>query len=446
MSNSPPNPPPAGPGAPVPPWHAFSFADFRWLWATMMSAAIVSWLRILATAQWLFDATGSAALVGAIGAVQLVVQIPTTLWGGTLADSMDRKRLLTLANGTIAVTLAALAVLDFSGALTPALVYVGIAISAGAQMLAHPARSALVPVIIPRPHLMLAASTDTASSNAAAVLGPLLFAALALTAGLGTVFAVGAGLALISAVLPRLIRAQGQAAGDTGDARSAVQQTREGIVYVARHPILPGLFLLDIGITTASFYREILPVLALGLFAGGAGATGALGAANSTGAIVGSFIALFLAGYRAKGMLVLYASFAYGFVLFGFGAATTLWLGLLMIALLGAADAVTVAVRQTTVMLTVPDHMRGRAFAMLVLAAANRQQHRHALGGGLGGGHWRREHHAAGRRDFHRRHRADLSVLAADPGVPFRLIGPAQSTCVAAMRSAIFADQICGPR
>jgi predicted MFS family arabinose efflux permease len=76
-----------------------------------------------------------------------------------------------------------------------------------------------------------------------------------------------------------------------------------------------------------------------------------------------------LVGFRAKGMLVLYASFAYGFFLFGFGTATTLWFGVLMIALLGAADAVTVAVRQTTVMLTTPDHMRGRAFALMILAA-----------------------------------------------------------------------------
>jgi len=150
---------------------------------------------------------------------------------------------------------------------------------------------------------------------------------------------------------------------------STAHQTWEGLRYVARHPILPGLFLLDTGITVASFYREILPVLALGLFAGGASATGMLGAANSAGAIAGSFLALLLVGYRAKGMLVLYASLAYGFILFGFGTVTTLWAGILLIAALGAADAVTVAVRQTTVMLTTPDHMRGRAFALMILAA-----------------------------------------------------------------------------
>ncbi|MBT7388526.1 MAG: MFS transporter, partial [Gammaproteobacteria bacterium] len=58
-----------------------------------------------------------------------------------------------------------------------------------------------------------------------------------------------------------------------------------------------------------------------------------------------------------------------GVILFGFGIATTLLGGMLMIALLGAADAVTVAVRQTTVLLTTPDEMRGRAYALMILAA-----------------------------------------------------------------------------
>ena len=79
--------------------------------------------------------------------------------------------------------------------------------------------------------------------------------------------------------------------------------------------------------------------------------------------------ALFAAGFRAKGMLVLYATFAYALILFAFASVTVLWAGAMMIALLGAADAVTVAVRQTTVQLTTPDHMRGRAHAFMVLAA-----------------------------------------------------------------------------
>ncbi len=352
------------------PWHAFTYRDYRLLWVALVSGSIVVWMRILGTAQWLLDETGSAAMVGMIGVVQLVVQVPALLWGGTLADNVNRKHLMSLASGITAAVLLTLGVLNLQGVLTAPLVYLGIALTAASQMLSSPARSALVPIVIPERHLMLASSTDTASANAASIVGPLIFAGVALTAGLSVVFLLAGSIGLAACLVPLLIRAEGVAGGQEAEAgASTVEKIRGGFRFVANHPILPGLFLLDAGITVASFYREILPVLALGLFAGGASATGMLGAANSAGAIAGSFLVLFLVGYRAKGMLVLYASFAYGFILLGFGTANTLWMGILMIALLGAADAVTVAVRQTTVMLTTPDHMRGRAFALMFLAA-----------------------------------------------------------------------------
>lgn len=349
------------------PWGAFHYRGYRVLWAAAFAGTVVMWLRILSTAQWLLDETGSAAWVGLIGVVQLFVQIPALLWGGTLADRLDRRRVMALAHTVTFLVMLTLGVLDALEVLVPSVVYIGIALTAAAQMLANPARAALVPAVVPERQLMLAVSTDTASQNIAAIAGPLLFTGVATSAGLSAAFFAAAVIALPSALLPLAIRAQARV--EEATAGSTVARIWQGFRYVFRHPILPGLFLLDTGITVVSFYREILPVLALGLFAAGAGATGTLGAANSAGAIGGAFLALLLASYRAKGMLVLYATLAYAVILFGFGSVTSLWLGGLMIAGLGAADAVTVAVRQTTVMLTTPDNMRGRAFAFMVLAA-----------------------------------------------------------------------------
>lgn len=345
----------------------FRHRDYRLLWGAAVSGWIVTWLRVLATAQWLLDATGSAALVGIIGAVQLVVQIPALLWGGTLADRIDRKRLMAVAHGMTLIVMLGLGLLDVTGQLTTALVYAAIAVTAATQMLANPARAALMTAVVPEKELMLAVSSDTASRNLAAILGPLLFAALALWLDLTSAFFAAALLAAPAALLPLGIRAAGRVTERAEG--STLEQVRDGLGYVARHPILPGLFLLDTGITVVSFYRDILPVLALGLFGGGAAATGLLGASNSVGAVAGALAALALARMRSKGMLVLYATLAYALFLFGLGAVRTLWLGAVMIAALGAADAVTVAVRQTTVLQTTPDSMRGRAFSLMILAA-----------------------------------------------------------------------------
>ena len=334
-----------------------------------MTGGVASWLRILGFSQWLLDETGSPFLVGLIGIVQLVVQLPSTLWAGTLADRNDRKVILAAAHGITFIVLALVAAVNSSNLLTPGFIYLAIAIASGAQTLGGPSRAALIPRVFPEREIMAAASTDTASQNLAAIIGPLLFAFVAVNWGLTAVFFTCAILCLPGSFGPFLLAVSGETDEKSELRKSQISETLEGLSYVRKHPILPGLFLLDAAITTSSFYREILPVIALGLFAAGASGTGLLGSANSAGAIIGGIAVLALTRVQAKGLIVLWASLAYGLFLLAFGLTSSLITGMILIALLGAADSVTVAVRVTTVMLTTPDKMRGRAFSLMYVAA-----------------------------------------------------------------------------
>ena len=350
-------------------WNTFKYRDYRILWVVLMTGGVASWLRILGFSQWLLDETGSPFLVGLIGIVQLVVQLPSTLWAGTLADRNDRKVILAAAHGITFIVLALVAAVNSSNLLTPGFIYLAIAIASGAQTLGGPSRAALIPRVFPEREIMAAASTDTASQNLAAIIGPLLFAFVAVNWGLTAVFFTCAILCLPGSFGPFLLAVSGETDGKSELRKSQVSETLEGLSYVRKHPILPGLFLLDAAITTSSFYREILPVIALGLFAAGASGTGLLGSANSAGAIIGGIAVLALTRVQAKGLIVLWASLAYGLFLLAFGLTSSLITGMILIALLGAADSVTVAVRVTTVMLTTPDKMRGRAFSLMYVAA-----------------------------------------------------------------------------
>ena len=350
-------------------WNTFKYRDYRILWVVLMTGGVASWLRILGFSQWLLDETGSPFLVGLIGIVQLVVQLPSTLWAGTLADRNDRKVILAAAHGITFIVLALVAAVNSSNLLTPGFIYLAIAIASGAQTLGGPSRAALIPGVFPEREIMAAASTDTASQNLAAIIGPLLFAFVAVNWGLTAVFFTCAVLCLPGSFGPFLLAVSGETDEKSELRKSQISETLEGLSYVRKHPILPGLFLLDAAITTSSFYREILPVIALGLFAAGASGTGLLGSANSAGAIIGGIAVLALTRVQAKGLIVLWASLAYGLFLLAFGLTSSLITGMILIALLGAADSVTVAVRVTTVMLTTPDKMRGRAFSLMYVAA-----------------------------------------------------------------------------
>ncbi len=344
----------------------FAIRDYRLLWSGALAMIIAQQLRFLAIPQWVLDETGEFAQVAIIGAIQLPVQIVAVLYGGVLADRLDRRWLMAGSNAVVFLLLVLLAAAASAGILRIWQTWVAIAILAALAVFVAPARATITPRVVPERYLSTAVTIDTGTQNGGWILGNVLFTAIVSVIDVTAALWAAAGFAAVSALMPLLIRTAARAAGAN---QGALASVIAGGRFVARHPILPGLFLLDWGITVVSYYREILPVLATGLFMAGAGAAGGLGTANAVGSVGGMLLALFLVHERAKGVLVLIASLVYAALLFAMGAAPWLWLGLIVIAMLGAADAVTVAVRQSTVQLTTPDEMRGRAFSFMVLAA-----------------------------------------------------------------------------
>lgn len=318
-------------------------------------------MRMLATGVWLYDVTGSGLQLGLLGVVQLAVQLPAILYGGALADRWDRKKLIAVAQSFSFVFMALVAVLGATDRLEPWHIYAVTAILGISSVLGGPARSAITANIVPRSHLMHAVTSNQATFQIGAIAAPLAFALVVETLDSTAAFVVSALFALPASLMPLMIRAQVAPAESQGSDESVLRRIGEGAVYVMRHPILPGLYLLDIGVTVVTFYRQILPLIVDRMFKAGPGTVGVMTAANSLGGVVGTFSVLFLANFRAKGMLVLYATLVYAVLITAFGFTTSLWLGTLLIAGLGATDAIGMTTRQTTVQLTTPDHMRGRA-------------------------------------------------------------------------------------
>jgi MFS family permease len=336
-------------------WSPFRLDGFRYLWGAALSWVMTRELRILVTSVWLFEETGEASQLALIGAVQLVVQIPALLWGGTLADRVDRRRMLVATQAVSVVLMLAMGVL-------------AIAAMASTNVMGSPAQAALLPSVVPDRWLVQGVVAQTVTQQAAAVIAPLSFAVVVGFTGVTASFFLTAIVAGPALVLPLLIRVRFQPPL-TREAGSTLRRTWEGFRFVRRHRLLPGLYILDAGITVFSFYRQLFPLFAKELYNGGATATGLLTAANSFGAIGGSLLVLFLRHYRAKGMLVLYATIVYALLLFPLAVVGQLWVGMILIGGLGAMDGISVAMRQSIVQLTTPDQMRGRAVALQTLGA-----------------------------------------------------------------------------
>lgn len=350
------------------PWSAFVFRDYRILWLSSVASMVTMQVRLLATSVWLYQETGSGLQLGLLGLVQLAAQIPATIYGGTLADDMDRKKLMAFTQASNFFLIALMAALVAAGNLLAWHVYAITAVLAVTNVLGGPARNAMTAAIVPKTHLMHAVTSNTATMQIGSVLAPLAFAGAARGLGITATFIIAAAFALPSTVLPLMIRVEGKVQGNTRNG-PVLRRIWEGFLYVKSHPILPGLYIMDIGVTVFTFYRQVLPLLADRLFRAGADAVGMLTAANSAGGVAGSFLVLFLARYRPKGMMVLYATLAYGLLVVAFGFSNTLWLGMALIVAMGATDAIGMATRQTTAQLTTPQQMMGRALSFHSLSA-----------------------------------------------------------------------------
>ena len=365
----------------VRPWSSFKHYNFSVLWAAQVTMTMAMTLRLLSTSQWIYDETGSALQLGILGAVQLL-QMPVVIYGGALADVMNRKVLMSMTQCVSFGSLLVLTLLAFGNILAPWHIWVVTGLTGMVNMLGSSARPAMLPRCVPRSHLTNAVTISTSTMQVAAITVPFLFGPLYINFGIAPTLLVTTCIAGISVISPLLIRASG--APEDGSAGGVKLQTIiEGFHFVRTHPILPGLYLLDIGVTIVSFYRMLFPFFSHELYGMGAQGTAMLTSANALGGVCGSMVVFITERWRRKGMIVLVATLIYALLLFAWGfnrvdlvenPNLTLNLfdlsytfnyifaiGLGLVALLGGTDAVGMTMRQALVQLTAPDNMLGRA-------------------------------------------------------------------------------------
>lgn len=350
----------------IKPWSSFAHYDFTMLWLAQVTMMVAMQMRMLATSQWIYDVTGSAAQLGILGAVSLL-QMPVVIYGGALADVVNRKILMAMTQLVSFASIAVLAILAYAELLEPWHIWAVTGLTGIVNMLGNSARPALLPRTVPRSHLTNAVTVSTSTMQVAAIAAPQLFAPLYNTFGVAFTLLVTCVIAGVSVIAPIMIRASGEPQG--GNRRVTWATIVEGFHFVRKHPILPGLYLLDIGVTVVSFYRMLFPFFSDALYGMGATGTALLTSFNSAGGVVGSMFVFVTERWRRKGLIVLVATLIYALLLFAFGFNRIFFVGLGIVALLGMTDAVGMTMRQALVQLTAEDSMLGRASSAHSFAA-----------------------------------------------------------------------------
>lgn len=344
---------------------------YRRLWSSTIVTAVGSQLTAVAVPKQIYDITGSSAWVGYASLAGLVPMVVFALWGGAVADTVDRRRLLLITNTGIAVTSVLFWAQAATGLDSVAVLMVLLAAQQAFFGLNSPARNASIARLVPAEELAAANALGSTVMQTGLVAGPLLAGALIPVIGLPELYLIDA-LALCVTLwavvrLPAL-----PPLGEAAAKRAGLRQIAEGFRYISGHKVLLLSFLADIVAMVLGMPRALFPQLAAQTYASyGEGlALGLLFAAIPVGAVLGGLFSGTFSRARRHGWMVIGAVVAWGAAITGFGLSGNLWLAVVFLAAAGVADMVSMVFRGAILLSAATDEMRGRMQGVFTVVVA----------------------------------------------------------------------------
>jgi MFS family permease len=335
--------------------------DFRAFWAGQAFAVMGTQFTSVAMAWQIYELTNSPLQIGLLGLARAIPQMGLTLFGGLLADAMDRRRLMISTQVAQLGVAGALVALTIAGAITPAVLYIASALLALFTALENPARQAYVPNLVPREDLASGIALATSQRQAGYIIGPSLGGLLLAAAGPICCYAGDALSRLVMALALLLIRAR---QSRSGRGRVTFAALGEGLAFVRGQPLILSLMVLDFGANFFGSPRALLPVYARDIFQVGAAGLGPLYAASSIGALSGSLALGFIGQPKRAGRWVLLGVTFYSLCAMAFALSQSYWLAVLLLGAMGVGDTVSSVLRGTINQIVTPDALRGRVSAV----------------------------------------------------------------------------------
>jgi MFS family permease len=346
--------------------------DFRRLWTGQSINVIGRQITQVALPYQVYVLTGSTLALAALTLVQLVPLLLFSLGGGSIADAVDRRRVLLVTQVGLAGTSLALAVLSIVGNPAVPVLFVVAFLAAGLSAVEWPARSAAIPRLVPPERLRAAIAIGQLSFNGGSVLGPAVAGVLIWAVGVGGAYAVDVATYAFSLVMIIRIRPLPPLAGGT---RAGLAAIREGLRFVRLQRLLLSTFAIDINAMFFGSPRTLYPALALDVFRTGPIGLGLLTAAPAVGAFAAIVVSGGISRYRRIGRGILLAVTGWGAAVLLFGLSTSVfWLALVFLALAGASDVVSAVFRSSVLLMETPDELRGRVNAIHLLVVTGGPQ------------------------------------------------------------------------
>jgi MFS family permease len=342
---------------------------FAFYWVSRVFSTVALQMQAVAVAWQMYDITRNPLDLGLVGLVQFIPSALFVLVAGHVADRYDRRRIIRICQLVSGLAGATLALGTAGGWLTRESLLAIVFVTGSARAFEQTTMSTLLPGIVPLPLLSRATAAGASATQVAVIGGPaaggLLYAVSPIL-----VYALCCALYLISSTLIGMVKME-----RTAISREpiSVGVLLAGFSFIRHNPIVLGVITLDLFAVVLGGVFALLPVFARDVFHAGPWGLGLLRASPGVGALIAAIVMTHRPFRRHVGRIMFGAVGTYGIAIIVFALSQSFVLSMALLALLGAADMMSVVIRMTIIQLETPDDMRGRVSAVnsLFVTASN---------------------------------------------------------------------------
>jgi MFS family permease len=336
------------------------YRAFALYWFSRIASLLAFHMTVVAVSWQLYELTGSALDLGLIGLAQFGPILVLTLFVGHVADRYNHRIILMLCQAVEAAAALILVIGTMTGSIDAVLIYIVAAVVGAARAFELPTMAAIIPSLVPRAAVPTATAWYASANQTGQIVGPSLGGLLYIL-GPSTVYSITIALWVLAAVLLALM----QVARASRSVESfSVRSLFGGFRFVLHDRVLLGILSLDMFAVLLGGATALLPIFARDILETGPWGLGLLRSAPGVGALMMSIILARRPLTWPVGRVLMTVLTVYGVSTTVFGFSTALWLSLISLAIMGAADVVSVVIRFSLVQLRTPAQTLGRVSAV----------------------------------------------------------------------------------
>ncbi len=335
----------------------------------MMVSLVGTWIQAVAQSWLVFELTNSALLLGVVGFLSAIPIFLLSLFGGVLADRMNKRNILIATQSAFMLLAFLLAVLTQMKLITPWQIMLIALLNGVCMAFDAPSRQAVVVELVGKKHLFNAIVLNSVAFNSSRVIGPALAGILVAYIGMSGCFYIN-GISFLAVIIALfLIRINRNVATDKN--KTALKELKDGLIFIKNNRMI--LAMLTMAGTVSLFgvsYVILMPIFANDVLKVGVKGLGVLMSASGFGALIGALILARLGDFKYKGKFLIMSSVIFSVSLILFSISKIYLLSLITLIFIGGASVAAIALINTILQTEVPDAFRGRVMSVFMLTFA----------------------------------------------------------------------------